>query len=113
MTPEQMITDLSTRTGETDNAVLTSYLDQAGAAIIEKAYPFVDDVETVPVPVKYQRRQIEIAEYLYLKKGAQGETKHDENGTNRSYESASIPDSMLCGITPLAMVPGGTANEDA
>lgn len=111
MTPEQMIADLKTRTGETSDEVLTSYLAQAGAAIIEKAFPFEDDVETVPP--KYHRRQIEIAEYLYLKQGAQGETKHDENGINRSYESGSIPKSMLDGIMPLGWVPKETIDEDA
>ena len=111
MTPEEMKTDLQARTGETSDTVLTSYLNQAGAAIIEKAYPFGDGEEEVPA--KYQRRQIEIAEYLYLKKGAQGETKHDENGINRSYESGSIPDSMLKGITPLGYVPRRSADEDA
>lgn len=111
MTPEEMIADLSARTGETDDGVLTSYLAQAGAAIIEKAYPFGNGDEEVPV--MYQRRQIEIAEYLYLKKGAQGETKHDENGVNRSYESGSIPDSMLGGIHPLAYVPRRVSDEDA
>ena len=111
MTPEEMKADLQARTGESNDGVLTSYLEQAGAAIIEKAYPFGDGEEEVPA--KYQRRQIEIAEYLYLKKGAQGETKHDENGINRSYESGSIPDSMLNGITPLAHVPRRVADEDA
>lgn len=111
MTREDMLADLSERTGESDYGVLTSYLEQAGAAIIEKAYPFGNGDEEVPV--MYQRRQIEIAEYLYLKKGAQGETKHDENGVNRTYESGSIPDSMLGGIHPLAYVPRRVSDEDA
>lgn len=112
MTREQMLADLQARTGETDNAVLTSYLDEAGAAIIEKAFPFVYDDE-LEVPTKYQRRQIEIATYLLNKRGAEGETKHDENGTNRSYEAASIPDSMLRGITPYAKVPKERVDENA
>lgn len=110
MTPEEMVAELSTRTGETDNGVLTSYLAQAGEAILEKAFPF-HDVETVPT--RYQRRQIEIAEYLYLKKGAQGETKHDENGTARTYEAASVPKSMLDGIIPCAAVPKEFTDENA
>lgn len=112
MTTEEMLADLEKRTGETDIDVLTSYLEEAGAAIIEKAFPFVYDTEEVEVPLKYQRRQIEIATYLLNKRGAEGETKHDENGTNRSYEAASIPDSMLRGITPYAKVPKEAVDEN-
>ena len=36
-----------------------------------------------------------------------GETAHSENGISRSYESATVPDSMLKHITPHASVLGG------
>ena len=89
MTREEMLALLVERTGESEE-VLTSFLDEAGQVIINRVYPFSEDIEEVPR--KYQRRQIEIATYLLNKRGAEGETKHDENGTNRSYEAASIPD---------------------
>lgn len=111
MTREEMTALLVGRTGESAE-VLTSYLDEAGQAIINHVYPFRDDIEDVPL--KYQRRQIEIAEYLFYKRGAQGETKHDENGTNRTYEAASIPNSMLNDIMPFCKVPksGGDGDEN-
>ena len=49
-------------------------------------------------------KQIEIATYLYNKQGAEGETKHNENGVDRTYESASIPESMLSDISPVVQV---------
>ena len=45
--------------------------------------------------------QVEIAAYLMNKRGAEGETYHGENGVNRTYENASVPASMLAGVTPF------------
>ena len=111
MTREEMLAEVQSRTGETDSGVLASYLDEAGDAIIDKAYPFRDDV--TEVPVKYQRKQIEIATYLINKRGAEGETKHDENGTGRTYEAASVPKSMLKSVTPFAAIPKELPDENA
>lgn len=90
---------LKTIVEETDDNVLTVCLNLAGQAIANRCYPF--DPEK-PVPSKYYARQIEIAAYLVNKQGAEGETQHNENGINRSYESASIPESMLKDIVPFA-----------
>lgn len=99
MTPEIMKARLSVITGETDDDILLTYLDLAGEVITAKCYPYHPGK---PVPERYQNRQIEIAAYLLNKRGAEGETSHNENGINRSYESASVPASMLAGIMPFA-----------
>ena len=109
MSRDEMLALLVERTGESEE-VLTSFLDEAGDIIINRVYPFRYDVEEVPT--KYQRRQIEIAIYLVNKRGAEGETKHDENGTNRSYESASVPESMLRDIMPYCKIPSAEDEED-
>lgn len=109
MSRDEMLALLVERTGESEE-VLTSFLDEAGDIIINRVYPFRYDVEEVPT--KYQRRQIEIAVYLVNKRGAEGETKHDENGTNRSYESASVPESMLRDIMPYCKIPSAEDEED-
>lgn len=109
MTPEEMMARAVERTGESQE-VLTSYIEEAGQAILNHVYPFRDDVEAVPA--RYQNRQLEIAVYLANKQGAEGETKHDENGTNRSYESASIPESMFEGIIPYCMIPSSEDEDD-
>ncbi len=102
MTTEVMKTRLSTLTGETDDALLITFLDLAGQKILEKCYPY--DQGNREVPAKYHSTQLEIAVYLMNKRGAEGEIAHNENGINRSYENASIPDSMLKGITPFCSV---------
>ena len=75
---------------ETADSVLLAYLSLAGRKVIQRAYPYRDDVE--------------IACYLLNKRGAEGETYHSENGINRSYENADVPESMLSRVLPFAGV---------
>lgn len=82
--------------------VLISYLKIAGEKIINRAYPYNDTI--TDVPRKYGALQCEIATYLLNKRGAEGEVSHSENGVNRTYGSADIPDEMLKGITPYVGV---------
>lgn len=111
MTNEEMLARLQARTGETDTTLLTSYLEDAGAIIINKVYPFRDNI--TEVPKKYQYRQLEIAVYLVNKRGAEGQEVHIENGIHRHYGGSSIPAEMLKDVMPFAKVPiGGEANED-
>lgn len=52
---------------------------------------------------KYAHLIIPLCEYAYSKKGAEGETSHDENGVKRVYSSSSkYPKDVLMSITPLA-----------
>lgn len=78
--------------------ILKSYLTIAGQAILNRAYPYDDTV--AEVPRRYGVLQCEIATYLLNKRGAEGEISHSENGINRTYENAGIPDSMLRDVVP-------------
>ena len=78
--------------------VLISYLTIAGQKIINRAYPY--DEEVMDVPRRYGYLQCEIACYLLNKRGAEGQTAHSENGVNRSYENADVPESMLSEVIP-------------
>jgi hypothetical protein len=78
--------------------VLISYLTIAGRKIINRAYPYDDEI--TEVPRRYGYLQCEIACYLLNKRGAEGQTAHSENGVNRSYESADVPESMLSEVIP-------------
>lgn len=102
MTNSQKVERLKALTGETDEVLLGTFLDIAGGKVINKAYPYCSDIKTVPL--KYETVQLEIAVFLLNKRGAEGETYHSENGINRSYESASVPDTMLAGVTPFVSV---------
>ena len=87
---------------ESEDSLLLMYLTDAERAILNRLYPMDDTPHTVPV--RYESRQVEIAAYLYNKRGAEGETSHDENGISRSYENGSIPTSMLSDIIPYGSV---------
>jgi hypothetical protein len=73
--------------------VLLTYLTIAGRKIINRAYPYDDEV--TEVPRRYGILQCEIAAYLLNKRGAEGEISHSENGISRGYENADIPESLM------------------
>lgn len=102
MTDTAKVEILKRMTAETDEDTLLTYLSIAGERVCRKAYPF--DPTTMVVPEKYAYVQIDCAAYLLNKRGAEGETYHSENGINRSYEAAGIPDSMLKSVTPFVGV---------
>lgn len=92
-------------TDETNDDIVQMFLNIAKEKILNRAYPFGTGDE--PLPAKYQSLQLEIAIYLLNKRGAEGEVTHNENGVNRSYESASVPESMLSQVLPYAVTLGG------
>ena len=92
------ISVVKTMTGETDEAVIDTYLAVAGQKIVSRAYPF--DHTATEVPERYRLLQCEIAAYLLNRRGAEGQTAHSENGISRSYENADVPESMMSAIVP-------------
>jgi hypothetical protein len=91
--------------GETDEDTLELYFEIAGEVIMRRVYPYGSD--NTEVPRQYLFKQYEIATYLLNKRGAEGQTVHNENGINRTYESADVPHSMLKDIVPFVQVLGG------
>jgi hypothetical protein len=103
MTQTEKLTLLKAMVGSSDtDDVLFAYLDIAGRKIINRAYPY--DPEVTEVPSRYEFLQCEIATYLLNKRGAEGQTGHNENGISRSYESADVPESLLGAVTPCVGV---------
>lgn len=85
-----------------DDETVTSYLSAAEEAVINRLYPYRDNME---MPEKYTFVQIRIAVYNINKRGAEGETKHIEVGTERDFASADIPDDLLSELVPMCGVP--------
>ena len=103
MTQAEKLKLLNAMVGESDTEeVLLAYLDIAGSKIINRVYPYGTDEPEVPR--RYEYLQCEIAAYLMNKRGAEGQTSHNENGISRSYESADVPESMLSAVTPMVGV---------
>ena len=90
-------------TEEQDEDVISTFLRIAERKIIEKAFPFHPEEE---MPSRYDTLQCEICAYLLNKRGAEGQTMHVENGIERTYESASVPDSMLKAVVPFSKALG-------
>lgn len=87
---------------ETDTALLSTFLELAGAEIIVRCYPYAP--EKTDIPPQYEELQLRIAAYHVNKMGAEGQTSHSENGIVRQYESADTPASYLNRITPFVGV---------
>ena len=82
--------------------ILNAYLAIAGRKIINRAYPYDNNV--TEVPARHGYLQCEIATYLLNKRGAEGEVSHSENGVSRTYENADVPNSMLRDVIPTCGV---------
>ena len=101
MTNAEKLTLLKTMYGDNeDEAVLTAYLSIAAGTVLKRLYPFDDTKTENDIPAKYHTTQVNIANYLLGKRGAEGEIKHNENGIERTYESGDVPESMLKDIIP-------------
>ena len=115
MTDAQMVTLIQSLTGNSASAEEAgTYLSLAKSAVIDRLFPYVPTAVWANVPEKYHVRTCEIACYLLNKRGAEGETQHVESGVSRTYESASVPASMMQGIVPFVGVPAKvvTPSED-
>lgn len=88
-------------TDDLSDALLLTYLDTARQKILDRVFPYDSEKD---LPKRYELKQVEIAVYLFNKQGAEGETSHSENGINRSYESADVPESLMRGVVPTVAV---------
>ena len=85
-----------------EDDLLLMLLTLSAQKILERVYPYDDSIKEVPS--RYATKQVEIALYLYNKRGAEGQISHNENGISRTYESADVPESLMKGITPYVGV---------
>lgn len=102
MTNEEKITRLAvlispdTATDE----LLSVLVEQAEGIVLNRRYPF-GSPEGATVPPHYEHIQLQIAVELFSKMGAEGQTAHDENGINRTFEAADVSPSLLRRIIPV------------
>ena len=81
------------------------YLRLANSKMLERLYPFDTDKEDSDLPERYETIQCELASRLFLRRGGEGETNHEENGVNRTYGTVDDED-LLSRLTPFAKVGG-------
>lgn len=85
-----------------EDDLLLMLLALSAQKILDRVYPYDDSIKEVPS--RYATKQVEIAVYLYNKRGAEGQISHSENTISRTYESADVPESLMKGITPYVGV---------
>ena len=108
MTKAEKLTMLQQICGdsEADSAMLSTYLDLAADVVVHRAYPFLTSYVLAEVPDRYATIQVQIANELYLHRGAEGEKSHTENGVKRDYENGYVSDSLLKKIVPYTRTLG-------
>lgn len=89
-------------TGTDEDSLLLTLLSLSAQKILDRVYPYNPTI--TEVPVRYETKLVEIALYLYNKRGAEGQIVHSENGISRTYESSDVPESLMRGITPYVGV---------
>lgn len=104
MITSEKITTVKTLANEpnlTDDFV-TVYLNKAESAIRNRMYPFDLPIDkttgepiTFSVPQKYEMLQCELAVRYILRRGGEGEIRHDENGIGRTYGSVNDDDLLM------------------
>ena len=107
MTPLVMLRAICGLTAEemSDDS-LNVYLEIAANIVLRRAYPFLTSFDDVYVPDRYLMVQVQIANELIAKRGAEGEVIHIEDNVHRDYESAYVSESLLKQIVPYAKVMG-------
>jgi len=100
MDKTKRIEHLKALIGDVDTADI--YIEIAEGEVFRRAYPLGEFPEELPH--EYDWLTIQIAQALYLKAGAEGESAHDENGIRRNYTTDGIPQSLLRQIVPVAGV---------
>lgn len=74
--------------------LVSVYLDDAKEAILNRRYPFGFD-SSKDVPSQYERLQCRLAARYFLRRGAEGEDSHSEDGADRSYGSVNDEDLLM------------------
>lgn len=106
MTTAEKITRIQTLLGadeEATDALLTVYLDDAKAAILNRRYPFGIPPYVDEVPSEYENIQCKLAQRYYLRRGGEGEQIHNEDGVHRHYGSVNDED-LLMEVIQIAKV---------
>ena len=100
----EVVTELVDHDPEATPTVLRVYLLQAQQKILDRLYPFHRERYADGVPEEYAYLHCELCARLFLRRGGEGETSHEEaSGVNRTYGSVDDED-ILSRLTPYVVV---------
>ena len=89
-----------------DAELAGAYLRVARGAILAARNPLADDPSSCEWEARYDTLLCEVAADLLLRRGAEGELSHRENGVDRTWASAGISRHLLQRIVPRGRVMG-------
>ncbi len=90
---------LKYRTQEADDGLLLEMLESAKNIILSLRFPYGDWPEELEP--RYLDLQVRIAEDMYNRIGASGQTHHSENGISRSWGAEWVSEQLLREIVPV------------
>lgn len=91
---------------EATDTLVGVYLSDAQAAILGRLYRVYGGYpEGTEVPIMYESLQCRLAARYFLRRGAEGEIIHAENGVSRQYGS-TVDEELLREVMPYAKVGG-------
>ena len=99
MTDRERIKFAAAMTDETDEAVLSAYLNMAESIALHQLYPFGGDDSSI-LPDTYEYDMLQIAVYLINKRGAEGETGHTQGALSRHNSAPDVPQDLFARIEP-------------
>ncbi len=100
-----MVKALVMNDSQATDAVCSVYLSLAASKMLERLYPYDTTKGAGDLPGRYDTLQCELASRLFLRRGSEGESNHEENGVNRTYGTVDDED-ILSRLTPFAKVGG-------
>lgn len=106
MTTAEKITRVQILLGNDEQAtdkLISVFLDEAKAEILNVRYPFGIPEGIDEVPPQYEYSQCTLAQRYFLRMGAEGEQIHNEDGVHRHYASVDDID-VLEKIVPIVKV---------
>ena len=105
MTDNDKIALVKLLSGESDTDTVSAFLAIAADTVLGRIYEAWTDMPSgATVPARYDRLQCTLAARYLARRGAEGEKVHNENGINRTWDSADDAD-ILRRITPKGEVP--------
>lgn len=96
MTDNEKIEMLLALSHEDDRGAAANYLLMARSRIMQRRYPFGVKDET-KMPSEYDELQVQLANTMWAKEGAEGESTHYEGTVKRVYED---DDALLSQVLP-------------
>lgn len=96
MTDFEKIATVKTMLGDCEDAtddIIQVYLQMAENTMLKRLYPFATTPQILPS--QYEMDECELAVRYINRRGAEGETSHNENSINRTYGSVDDNDILL------------------